>query len=187
MDEITRLDASGVRSKNAYLIREMKVLGIRIYDVPAVESEINLIGLGVMRQLEFSVDFENAAAYVNKSSPEGISFDLDASGLRTVNQHDNRVIVHLAMPDSPAEKNNIKAGDQLLEIDGRTASELSYWEIRKLLSQAGKTIPIKVTSNGQVREVQLPLSRKFEYPPKWKPRSTDADAFLKSLESDSKP
>ena len=186
VDETIRLDASGVRQKNAYVIREVNVLGIRIYDVPAVESEVNLIGLGIMRQLECSVDFENSVAYVHKSSTGRVSFDVDASGLRTVTQPDSRVIVHLAMPDSSAVKNNIQAGDQLLEIEGHAASSLAYWEIRRLLSQAGKTIPLKVKSGDQVRDIQLPLRRNFEYPPKWKPRSTDAEDFLESLENEAK-
>jgi predicted aspartyl protease len=187
VDATVRLDASGIRQKNAYVIREITVFGIRIYDVPALESDVDLIGLGVLRQLELSVDFENDLAYVHKAFDGEVSFDLDASGLRTVIQPDRRVVVHVTMPDSPAEKHKIQAGNQLLEIDGRAAANLAYWDIRRLLSQAGSTIPIKVKSGDQVRDIELPLRRNFEYPPKWKPRSTEAEDFLKSLENKAKP
>ncbi len=186
LDQIPQLDASGVRKKNLYVIREMKFFGIIMYNVPVGESDVNLIGLGLMRHLNFSLDFENAIAHVLPSSRSKISFDLDASGLRTVFRASQGLIVRRIVPDSPAEKNKIQVGDQVLEIDGRIASDLSFWEIRELLSQAGKTIQIKVKSGEQVRDVQLPLRRNFEYPPKWKPRSTQADDFQKFIESESK-
>jgi len=181
LQEIVAVDGSGAKKKSLYVIREIDLLGIKMENVPAVESQLNLIGLGLMRHLDFSVDFENSVAYVLPTSRSVDSFEADASGLRTEFYPGKGLIVHRTMPDSPAEKKTIQAGDQLLEIDGLIASELSAWEIRKLLSQAGKTIPLKVKSNDQVRDIQLPLSRKFEYPPKWKPRSTDADDFYKSL------
>jgi len=187
LEEIPTLDASGLRKKNLYVIREIQVFGITMRDVPAGESAVNGIGMGLMRHLDFSVDFENSVAYVLPPSRSAVSFDLDASGLRTVFQPDRGRIVRRIVPDSPAEKNKIQVGDQLLEIDGCVASELSFWETWALLSQAGKTIPIKVKSGDQVRNIQLPLRRNFEYPPKWKPRSTNADDFLKSLKNEAKP
>lgn len=187
LEEIPTLDASGLRQKKVYVIREIEVFGITVRDVPAEESDVNLIGLGLMRHFDFSIDFENAVAYVLPSSRSVVSLDLDASGLRTVFQPDRGLIVRRIVPDSPAGKNNIQTGVQLLEIDGRITSELSYLEIRHLLSQVGKTIPIKVKSGDQVRNIQLPLRRNFEYPPKWKPRSTNADDFLKSLKNEAKP
>ena len=187
LQEVVAVDGSGARKKTLYVIREIQILGITMRNVPALESELNLVGLGLMRHLDFSIDFKNSVAYILPSSRSVDAFDADASGLRTVFQPDHGLTVSRIMPASSAEKNKIEVGDQLLEIDGRIASELSAWEIRKLLSQAGKTIPLKVKSGDQVRDIQLPLSRNFEYPPKWKRRSTDADAFLKSLENDSKP
>ncbi len=184
LDQIPTLDASGVRKKNLYVIREIKLFGITMHDVPAEESSVNVIGLGLMRHLEFSVDFENSIAYVLSSTRTVVSFDLDASGLRTVCKPEQGQIIRRIVTDSPAQKKNILAGDQLLEIDGRIAAELSVREIRKLLSQAGKTIPLKVKSNDRVRDIQLPLSRTFDYPPKWKPRSTDADDFYKSVQQE---
>ena len=186
LEEIPTLDASGVQKKNLYVIREIKVFGITMYDVPAEESDVNGLGLGLMRHLNFSIDFQNSVAYVLPPSRLRDSFDLDASGLRIVFQRGRGQAVRRIVPDSPAEKNKIHMGDQLLEIDGHIASELSAWEIRKFLSQAGKTIPIKVKSGEQVRDIQLPLRRNFEYPPKWKPRSTQADDFQKFIESESK-
>jgi hypothetical protein len=156
-------------------------------NVPVVESDFNLIGMGLMRHLDFSVDFENSVAHVLPSSRSVDSFEVDASGLQTVFQPERGLIISRLMPDSPADKHKLQVGDQLLEIDGQIASELSFWEIRNLLSQTGKTIPLKVKSGEQVRDIQLPLSRKFEYPPKWKPRSTQAEDFLKSLQHESKP
>ena len=184
--EIIADDGSGARSISLYVIREIQVFGITMRNVPAVESELNLIGLALMRHLDISIDFENSVAYVVPSSRSVDSFEIDASGLRTVFQPNIGQTVRHIVPHSPAEKSKILVGDQLLEIDGRIVSGLSYWEIRKLLSQAGKTIPIKVKNGDQVRDIQLPLSRKFEYPPKWKPRSTDAEDFMKSLENESK-
>ncbi len=186
LQEVVAVDGSGAKKNSLYVIREIELLGIKMKNVPAVASELNLIGLGLMRHLDFSVDFENPVAYVLPTSRSVHSFEADASGLWTVFQPNHGLIISGIMPDSPAEKNKIRPGDQLLEIDGHTASELSAWEIRELLSQAGKTISIKVKSGDQVRDIQLPLRRNFEYPPKWKPRSTEAEDFLKSLQNEPK-
>lgn len=186
LQEIAAVNGSGARKKSLYVICEIELLGIKMKNVPAVESELNLIGLGLMRHFDFSLDFENSVVHVLPTSRSVDSFEADASGLRTEFYPGKGLIVHRIMPESPAEIIKIQVGDELLEINGLTASKLSYWDIRELLSQAGTTIPIKVKSGDQVRDVQLPLSRKFEYPPKWKPRSMQADDFQKFIESESK-
>ncbi len=187
LEEIPTLDASGVRKTSLYVIREIKVFGVTMYNVPAEESDVNGIGLGLMRHFNFSVDFQNSVAHVLPPTPTRSFFYLDASGLRLVFKPELGHVLRRIVPDSPAEKNHFQVGDQILEIDGRNSSEMSAWEIRELLSQAGKTISIKSQRGDEVRDIQLPLSRKFEYPPKWKPRSTQADHFQKFIESESIP
>ncbi len=181
--EIPTLDASGVRNKSLYVIREITFLGVSMRNVLAVESDIDVVGLGLMRHVDFDVDFENATAYTLPRVTTVDSFPVDASGIRTVRVGSD-LKVRRIVPKSPAEGAGIKANDCILEIDGRKEIALSSWGITELLSQAGKTIPLKVKSGDQVRDIQLPLSRNFEYPPKWKPRSTDADDFYKSLQQE---
>ena len=85
-------------------------------------------------------------------------------------------------PDSPAIHCGLREGDQVLLFDGKMPKDLSMLEIRKRLTQAGTTIPLKILRESQEVSIDLPLSYAFEYPPKWPQVKSDADAFFKSLQ-----
>ena len=181
LHELPATDRPGAKTESDYVIREMRILGTTMQNVLVSESDANRIGLGLMRHFDFSIDFENSVVYVFPGSKAMNSFPLDASGLWSVIPTASGILLRI-VPKSPADVAGIKNGDQLLEINGQNAEMLSSWEITELLSQSDKTIQLKVKSSDQVRDIQLPLRRNFEYPPKWKPRSTDADDFYKSLQ-----
>lgn len=187
LEEVPIIDGSGVKFRRIFAVREMTVFGVTMRNVPVAELDVNLIGMGLMRHLDFSADFVKCRVYAVPSESPVEDFNVDASGLRTVFQPEDRVTIRRVVANSVAEEHQIQAGDDLLQIDSRVAADLSFWEIRELLSQSGKTISIKSQRGDEVRDIQLPLSRKFEYPPKWKPRSTQADDFQKFIESESIP
>jgi C-terminal processing protease CtpA/Prc len=79
---------------------------------------------------------------------------------------------------------DIQPGDRFETIDDKLTSKMSHEEIMRLLSMAGKTISLRLKRNTMIHDVRLQLTRKFEYPPKWKPRSTAAEDFFNSLQEE---
>jgi hypothetical protein len=59
-----RLDASGIGSKSVLVIRGIKLFGIQFQNVPALVGQINAVGMGLLRHIDFVADFPNSVLCV---------------------------------------------------------------------------------------------------------------------------
>jgi C-terminal processing protease CtpA/Prc len=58
--------------------------------------------------------------------------------------------------DTPAARGGLRAGDRLLEVDGRSLEGLSAQEVQKLLSgEVGSTAKLEVLRDGARQEVAI--------------------------------
>ena len=106
---------------------------------------------------------------------------MDASGLRVVWDTRGFFRVRRIEENTTAVGSGIQIDDEIMEISGKQASDLSHWQIRELLSEADTTVHLTLKRDGKLFEVDLPLRRDFEYPPIWKSRTVDAEDFFNSL------
>ena len=86
-----------------------------------------------------------------------------------------------------AADSKIQVNDEIVSTAGKPASELSYWQIREMLSEADTTVHLTLKRGEKSFDVDLPLRRDFEYPPIWKSRTVDAEDFFNSLNGGAKP
>jgi carboxyl-terminal processing protease len=70
---------------------------------------------------------------------------------------ENHIRIVKTEPDSPARRADLKYGDRLLEVNGRTVDNLSPGEIMKMLrGEKGSTVSLKIESKSKgVRELVL--------------------------------
>ncbi len=182
------LDASGIKESSVFVIRELQIFGIQFRNVPAEISEVNVVGLGLLRHVDFVADFPSETAWVTKVPAHQLEkFPMDASGLRVVWDPRGFCRVRRIEENTTAVGSGIQIDDEIMEISGRQTSDLSYWQIRELLSEADTTAHLTLKRDGKPFEVDLPLRRDFEYPPIWKSRTVDAEDFFNSLNEGPSP
>ncbi len=180
------LDVLGVHTKSLIAIRELKVMGVQFRNVPAEVGKRNNLGMGLLRHLNFTVDFRKSIAYLNGDAQEGRDeFPVDASGIRFVWDDRGYYRIRRIEDGSPAAEADLKPDDELVAISEIQASTLSWWQIREMLAVAGTMVEMTVKRNGNLMDVKLPLLRNFQYPPAWSSRSTEAGDFLDALQKDS--
>ncbi len=176
------LDASGIKSASVLVIRELQIFGIQFRNVPAEISEINVVGLGLLRHIDFVADFPTETAWITKVPKHPLeSFPMDASGLRVVWDTRGFFRVRRIEANTTGADSNIHVDDELFLIADKQAADLSYWQIRELLSEADTTVHLTLKRDGKSFDVDLPLRRDFEYPPQWKSRTAAAEDFFNSL------
>ena len=176
------LDVSGINSASVLVIRELQIFGIQFRNVPAEISEFNVVGLGLLRHVDFVADFPSQTAWVTRVPEHQLEiFPMDASGLRVVWDTRGFCRVRRIEENTTAVGSGIQIDDEIMEISGKQASDLSYWQIRELLSEADTTVHLALKRDGKPIEVDLPLRRDFVYPPIWKSRTVEAEDFFNSL------
>ena len=177
------LTASGVVEQRLIAVREMNILGTRYENIPAVVGTITKLGIQFVRSQDMTLDFPAQKLIVAGAPRIALSFPVDASGLRIV-WNENNFIVRRIEQDSAASTTDIQPGDRFETIDGKLTREMPHEEITRLLSMAGTTINLQFKRGTTIHYVKLRLTRNFEYPPKWKPRSTAAEDFFNSLQEE---
>ena len=117
---------------------------------------------GAMRGMLESLD-DPYASYLNRkrfeeeeSKIQGVFEGIGAQvGLR-----DELLTVIAPLPDTPAEKAGIRAGDVILEVDGESTESLSLQEaVSKIRGQKGTTVRLLVLHEDEIDPVLIPITR----------------------------
>ncbi|MCS7028679.1 MAG: S41 family peptidase [Bacteroidia bacterium] len=68
-----------------------------------------------------------------------------------IGQRDKKIIITEPYENSPSHKNDIRVGDEILEVNGKSTEGLKTEEVRNMLrGQAGTEVTIKLKRNGQI-------------------------------------
>lgn len=169
LEELPVLTPDGVITVKRYALRHVDFAGVRFHNVPVVASHVEAIGLGLLQYFDMTLDFPNSRASFVPLEIARDQMPLDASGLRVVFRESDRLVVRRIVPDSPAEKAGFKEGDRILNFAGREPATLWRHEIQETLAKAGETIHLRIERDGKSFEIDLRLSRPFQYPPEWPP------------------
>ncbi|MFO0978044.1 MAG: PDZ domain-containing protein [Planctomycetaceae bacterium] len=157
----------GIQRMKLYVVEFVDFAGIRFHNVPAIVSELETIGLGLLSHFDITLDYPNQRA---KFTPLELNRDrmpLDASGLRVVFRENGDFVVRRLVPGYPAEKAGFKVGDRIVDFDGRKPETLWRHEIDDILSKSGETIQLTIERDGEEKVIPLKLQYPFVYPPVW--------------------
>ena len=115
------------------------------------------IGGGILKRFNVIFDYTRNQMILEQNKNFDAPDRYSMSGLLLMKDKDD-IKVYDVIKDSPAEKEGIKAGDQILAIDQQPAGSYSLQQIRELLNQEeGSKITLKIKSVDKTREVQLTL------------------------------
>jgi hypothetical protein len=118
-----------------------------------------MIGLGLLSRFNLTFDFTRQRIFVEPNDSFADRFEQDMSGLSLGDADGESVGVLSVHAGSPAAAAGIEVGDRVLMINGRPATEYSYWDLQPLLETAGEKIEMVVTRRNQKLEVSFILRR----------------------------
>lgn len=79
-----------------------------------------------------------------------------------IHQNGEYVVISEPYEGSPAAKNDLRAGDKILEINGQNAVKKSYSDVSSILKgQAGTPITIKVLRDGEDKPLEKTIQREI--------------------------
>jgi carboxyl-terminal processing protease len=79
-----------------------------------------------------------------------------------IHQNGDYVVISEPYEGSPAQKNDLRAGDRIFEINGQSAVKKSYSDVSTILKgQAGTSITIKILRDGTAEPIQKNLTREI--------------------------
>lgn len=135
-------------------------------NIDVVEAGDSMIGLSYLRRYIAVFDFPNKQLYLKESKYFNHPKEpLDASGIG-LSLHDGQVIVSSCHKDGPAVESGLAEKDQILEVNGKPATEYSLFQLRSLLKQEGETLKISARRENQPRfSVEFKLRDYREYLP----------------------
>jgi len=119
------------------------------------------IGSQLLSRFNYYIDFANKQFYFKPNSNFKNRFNYNVAGIEI-----SQVVPFLPIKeiwrvwiDSPAEKAGVQNGDQLVEINGQKAFELTLNEIRHIFETASK-YPMKLTLMRNTQEISVEIDMK---------------------------
>ena len=120
-----------------------------------------MIGNAVFEGSLLIVDYARRRVIIEPRIAASSLCDYDMSGLRLVARGPalRRVMVDYVVPKSPSADVGIKAGDELLLIDGRGVAEADLSDVRKMLRVEGARHQLMLRRDADTIRVALRLRR----------------------------
>jgi hypothetical protein len=123
-----------------------------------VSERDGFIGMDVLRNWNWLIDFEGKTAYLGKSKYFGQPVLPDASGLRMLRPEQKAIVARPPRAESPAALAGIRIGDVILSCNGKPVSEMSMPALRaEFRRPTGTKVKLEVEREGKKMEVTLTL------------------------------
>jgi hypothetical protein len=127
----------------------------------AREGAAGNIGGLVLRRFKVIFDYPHSRMILEPNKGFNEPFEFDMSGVALISESpDFKLIkVNRIIEGSPAKEIGLKAGDVILEVDGRAASEYTLHALREMFKKEGKTYSLKVRRGDESLQFKLKTRR----------------------------
>jgi hypothetical protein len=116
------------------------------------------LGGGAWNRFVLTLDYAHQRIFLLPNARYGSRFEFDRSGMFVVEYHGNVTVIGVT-PNTPAQREELRKGDQILTVGGRPAASYTLSELRRLfMGKAGTTFVLRVRSGTQERTVHLTLA-----------------------------
>ena len=127
----------------------------------AREGAAGNIGGLILRRFKVIFDYSRKRMILepNKNFADAFDFDMSGLGLLSDSPQFKLVKINRIMESSPAAEAGLKIDDLVLEVDGRTASDLTLNKLREMFKKEGKLYHLKIRRGDETLRVQLKTRR----------------------------
>ena len=142
-------------------INDLGIGDFHYRDLIFSEMDSSILGLEFLARHGVLFDFPNKRLYLEEARDYRKRDERDMSGLRLAKSYD-KTIVYSVEVASPAEKAGLKAGDIIIMVGQKLASQYDIWILRKdLMAMDGSKVEITYERGGQRKEVSIVLVQKL--------------------------
>ncbi|HEY69849.1 MAG TPA: PDZ domain-containing protein [Anaerolineae bacterium] len=119
---------------------------------------MGILGNNILKRFNLFIDVQQETIFLEPNQLYQEAFEFNCSGLELImDENFERVIVDHVYETSPAEEAGLRVGDEILQIDGQSASDLQLMQIRSMLRQDGREVEILVSREGDQTNFLLRL------------------------------
>ena len=126
--------------------------------IQASKNVSGIIGSQIIRMYNFTIDYGSKMMYLERDHTYDANFKVNCSGFDVQLAKDKKtVLIHEVFEDSPASEAGIKINDELLQINGKSMSEVNLQDVKKMLKLEGEKVDLVIAQNGSEKNVTLQL------------------------------
>jgi hypothetical protein len=103
-------------------------------------------GNNILKRFNLFIDIQQEEIFLKPNRLYHEAFEFNCSGLELImDEAFEKVIVDHVYQASPAQEAGLRVGDEIIQIDGQSASDLQLRQIRSMLNQDGQEVEILVS------------------------------------------
>jgi len=127
----------------------------------ATDAYSGIIGAEILCRFNVVFDYMRKQVFLEKNAHFSKPFEFDMSGIRIISEGENFRTheVFRLIENSPAATAGLKEGDEIVKIDGRSSSEFTQEEMKKLFMREGKNVTLTIKRDGNLLSVTFRLER----------------------------
>jgi predicted aspartyl protease len=148
----------------------IKMPKVNIYGVPVESSVWNIIdlpssdavgdgtiGFGFLKNFNIIIDLERRRVWLENFTGKTGNEPVGETGISAgFSKRNNRVVIFRVAPGSPAAKAGVRAGDQVLSVDGISVSSAGYRKMQQMLEgNAGSVVKLAISRGGQLMRFEV--------------------------------
>jgi predicted aspartyl protease len=124
---------------------------------------MGILGNEVLKRFNMFIDLQQKRMSLEPNRLYHEMFEVNCSGLESVTDDTfQKVIVDHVYAGSPAHEAGLKVGDEIVQINGTSASDFQLPQIRSMLSQDGEEIEILINRKGELHSLIFILQSLIE-------------------------
>lgn len=151
-------------------IKRLKCGDLEIENLPVVFAELpmnfvnlGLIGKRLLQHYLFTIDYPGEELILVPNGTGDPQSDIFSCGVALKKDQDGRTIVQGLWEGSPADRASLAVGTEIVEINGKKASDLSLVQINSILEDDRiKTIKLLIRAEGKNKKMELVKKMTFE-------------------------
>jgi hypothetical protein len=159
--EASFVTLGGIIREREARINDLSIGELHYRDLIFSELDSSILGLEFLARHSVIFDFPNKRMYLEEGRDYRRHDERDMSGLRLAKSYE-KTIVYSVEVGSPAEKAGLKAGDVIIKVGRKLASEYDIWILRRdLMEMDGNKVEITFERKGQRKGTPLVLAQKL--------------------------
>jgi hypothetical protein len=159
--EATFKTMGGTIKEREARINDLSIGSLQYRDLIFSELDSSILGLEFLARHNVIFDFPNKRLYLEEGRDYRRRDERDMSGLRLAKSYDKTVVYSVEVA-SPADKAGLKAGDVIIMVGPKLASQYDIWVLRRDLMAMDKSkVNVTFERAGQRKEAALVLEQKL--------------------------
>ncbi len=155
------ITASGSQETREIRVDSLTISNLEYKDLIFGESSYDNLGLEFLDRHTVIMDFPNKKMYLKKGEQFNRKDESGMSGLSLI-FNSGILTVYSTFKSSPAEKVDIKAGDIIVQIDGKEANSYNMKQLKQLFrSGDGNKVKLKIDRDGELKEITIVLEKEI--------------------------